>query len=63
MTGLGEVCARIAAVLFYLEAIARIQGNQMCTQNECEWPIPSYYKSIEYKPVKEIDFTSAKCKT
>ena len=62
MAGLGEVCTHIAAVLFYMEAVTRIQGKQTCTQTECEWLIPSYYKNIEYKPVKEIDFTSAKGK-
>ena len=62
LAGLGEVCTHIAAVLFYLETVSRIQGKQPCTQTECEWLIPSYYKNIEYKPVKEINFTSAKGK-
>jgi len=60
MAGLGEVCTHIAAVLFFLEAITKIQGKQTCTQTECEWLIPSYLKSIEYKPVREIDFTSVR---
>jgi len=34
--------------------------NKTCTQTECEWLIPSYLKSIEYKPVREIDFTSVR---
>ena len=62
MAGLGEVCTHIAASLFYLETVTRIQGKQTCTQTECEWLIPAYYKNVEYKPVKDIDFTSAKGK-
>ena len=60
MAGLGETCTHIAAVLFYLEAVARLQGKQVSTQHKCEWIIPSYLKSMEYLPVKNIDFTSAK---
>ena len=63
MAGLGETCSHIAAVLFYLEAAARIQGTSItCTQEACQWLIPSYLKSVEYLPIKEIDFTSAKGK-
>ena len=62
MAGLGEVCTHIAAILFYLETVTRIEGKHTCTQTECEWLIPSYYKSVEYKPVKDIDFTSARGK-
>ena len=63
MAGLGETCTHIAAVLFYLEATARIQGTSTtCTQEACQWNIPSYLKSVEYLPIKEIDFTSARGK-
>ena len=51
MAGLGETCTHIAAVLFDLEASARIQGKQTCTQRKCEWTLTS-----------DIDFTSAKGK-
>ena len=54
MAGLGETCTHIAAVLFYLEAMARLQGKQTCTQNKCEWIIPSYLRNVEYLPVKDI---------
>ena len=60
MASLGKVCTHTAAVLFYLETITRIQGKRTCTQTECEWLIPSYLNSIEYKPVKEIDLISVK---
>ena len=59
MAGFGEVCTHIAAVL-YLETITRIQGKQTCTQTEREWL--KILKSIKYKSVKEIDFTSVKSK-
>ena len=59
MAGLGETCTHIAAVLFYLEAAARIQGKQTSTQRKCEWIMPSFLKNVEYLPIKDIDFTSA----
>ena len=59
MTGLGEMCTHIAAVLFYLEAATRIQGKQTCTQRKCEWIMSSFLKNVEYIPVKSINFTSA----
>ena len=60
MAGLGETCTHIAAVLFYLEATARIQGTTTtCTQQTCQWIIPAYFKKIEYLPIKDLDFTSA----
>ena len=62
MAGLGEACSHIAALLFYLEAIARMQGTKTCTQEECQWIIPSYLKAVEYLPIKDIDFTSARGK-
>ena len=60
MAGLGETCTHIAAVVFYIEAVARLQGKETCTQRWCEWIIPSYLKNAEYLPVKSIDFSSVK---
>lgn len=62
MAGLGETCTHVAAVLFYLEALYRIQGNETCTQRRCEWLMPKFQKDMDYLPVKCIDFTSAKGK-
>ena len=62
MAGLGETCTHIAAVLFYLEALYRIEEVQTCTQQQCEWIIPSSLKSVDYLPIKDIDFTSARSK-
>ena len=60
MAGLGETCAHIVAVLFYLEATARIQGKQTCIQRKCNWILPSFLKNVEYLPVKNIAFTSTR---
>ena len=58
MAGLGETCTHIAAVLFYIEAVARVQEQQTSTQSACHWIIPAFQKSVEYHPVQDIDFTS-----
>ena len=62
MAGLGEVCTHVAAVLFYLEAVYRMQGQETCTQQVCQWLLPSFQKNVEYLPVASIDFTSASTK-
>ena len=62
MAGLGEACSHIAAILYYLEALARIHGSRTCTQEECQWIIPTYLKHVEYLPIKGLDFTSARGK-
>lgn len=62
MAGLCEVCTHVAAILFYLETSARLHGKTTCTQEQCQWVIPSYQKDIPYAPVRELDFTSAKGK-
>ena len=54
-----QTCTHITAVLFYIEAVVRIQGTRTCTQSQCAWAIPSYVKSIDYQPIMNIDFTSA----
>jgi len=62
MAGLGEVCTHVAAVLFYLEALNRLEGERMCTEGQCAWILPSSLKSAQYLPIKDIDFTSARGK-
>lgn len=47
-------------LLFYLETSTRLQGKVTCTQEQCQWVIPSYQKNIPCAPVKDLDFTSAK---
>ena len=60
MAGLGEVCTHVAAVLFYLETLSRIEGQRACTEDQCAWVMPSSMKSAQYLPIKELDFTSAR---
>ena len=62
MAGLGEVCTHVAAILFYLEAISHIQGKKTCTQQMCQWILPSFLKNVEYLPIADIDFTSPSIK-
>ncbi len=52
----------VAAVLFYLEAQSRLHGTETCTQRQSEWVMPTFQKNMEYLPVKDIDFSSAKIK-
>lgn len=60
MAGLGEVCTHVAAILFFLETSTRINGTSTGTQERCKWAIPSFQKDIPYKPMKELDMSSAK---
>ena len=62
MAGLGETCTHIAAVLFYVEAKARLAGSSTCTQKKCQWIIPSYTKDLPYLTISDIDFASAAAK-
>ncbi len=54
------MCTHVTAVLFFLETSTRLQSKTTCTQEKCQWVIPSYQKNIPYAPVKDLDFTSAK---
>ena len=63
MGGMGETCNHISSVLFYLEASARLyRTSKTCTDEACKWIIPSYQKEMQYLPIKDIDFTSARGK-
>lgn len=62
MAGLGEACTHVGAMLFYLETSTKVNGGRTCTQQKCQWVIPSYQREIPYLPVKDLDFTSAKGK-
>ena len=48
-------------MLFYLEAVHRFEEAKACTQELCTWSVPTL-KKIDYLPIKDIDFTSAKGK-
>ena len=61
MAGLGEVCTHVATLLFYLEALHRMEV-QTCTQQQCGWIIPSASTAVEYLEIKDIDFTLSRGK-
>ena len=52
----------IAAVLFYLETFAKLNGASTSTQQKCKWIVPAYQKDIPYARISDIDFSSAKQK-
>ena len=60
MAGLGECCSHVASVLFFLEVWTRLNGKLACTQVKCTWILPTYVKQVDYAPVKNINFTSAR---
>ena len=51
MAGLGEVCTHVAALLFYLEALHRMEEAQTCTQQQCGWLVPSASVPFQYVEV------------
>ena len=60
MAGLGESCTHVAALLFLIDATVRIRDSKTPTESKAYWLLPSSLKSVEYKEVKDIDFTSSK---
>ena len=60
MAGLGEVCSHVAAMLFNTMEIVRIRDTQTVTQDPAYWKVPPSVKKVEYKEVRDIDFTSKK---
>ncbi|XP_041347064.1 uncharacterized protein LOC121366854 [Gigantopelta aegis] len=62
MAGLGEACTHIATLLFAIDATVKIRDSKTVTQEPAYWLLPSALKDIKYRPVGEIDFTSAQTK-
>ena len=54
------VLTLLLLILFYLEAVARLQGMKTIIESEYSWITPSYLKSAQYLPIKNIDFTSVR---
>jgi len=61
MAGTGEVCSHIAAILFAADANTQVKQQQSCTSLPCSW-LPPSFRTVEYLPVSEIDFTTPKQK-
>ena len=62
MAGLGETCSHVSALLFYLEAAARIRDQKTVTEKPAYWKMPQSLKKITFKRTENIDFTSSKKK-
>ena len=58
MAGLGECCFHVGTVLFYVEFAVNLRDSKTCTEEKAYWLLPGD-KKAEYKPVADIDFTSA----
>ena len=55
--GLAESCSHVASVMFYIEAVTRIQGKLACTQAKCTWILlATYVNEVPYAKVRDIDF-------
>lgn len=61
MAGAGEACSHVGATLFAVETAVRIRDSSTCTQMSNKW-LPAYTPSVEYKRIRDIDFTSSKSK-
>ena len=56
----GRCALIVAAVLFFTETSARVNGSSTCTQTKCQWTVPSFQKDSPHLPIKEIDFSKHK---
>ena len=60
MAGLGEACSHIGALLFYIDAAVKIKKSKTVTEEPAYWKLPSGLQKVQYKPVKDLNFQSAK---
>ncbi|XP_065645943.1 uncharacterized protein LOC136076523 [Hydra vulgaris] len=64
MTGLGETCSHVAAILFKIEAAVRLEIiSKTCTDVPCQWN-QIFTRDVKPAPITGINFYSdkAKCK-
>ena len=62
MAGIGEVCSHVGALLFAIEAAVKIRNSKTVTEEKAYWMMPNAVNKVEYKKIRDIDFTSAKTK-
>ncbi|XP_062603415.1 uncharacterized protein LOC134265178 [Saccostrea cucullata] len=60
MAGLGEACSHVGALLFYVDAAVKIKNSKTVTEEPAYWKLPSGLQKVQYKPIKDINFQSAK---
>ena len=49
----------VGAVLFYDEYAVRLRDSKTCTEEKAYWLLPGY-SQVEYKKIKDIDFSTPK---
>ena len=52
MSGLGETCTHIAALLFAIDSMVQIRESKTVTEEKAYWLLPSSLKTVEYKEVR-----------
>ncbi|KAI0230944.1 hypothetical protein LSAT2_018697 [Lamellibrachia satsuma] len=55
MAGLGEACTRVAALLFAIEATAKVRDSKTATEEKVYWLLPGGVKGVTYNEVSDID--------
>ncbi|XP_077516907.1 uncharacterized protein LOC144127829 [Amblyomma americanum] len=61
MAGAGEACSHVGACLFAVETGIKMMKSRSCTQKDNMW-LPAYVEKVQYKRLKDINFTSSKGK-
>lgn len=61
MSGLGEACSHVGAVLFYMEAVVRRRNDQACTDQDNAW-LPPHVRVVDCVPIAKMDFSSSEMK-
>lgn len=61
MAGNGEACSHVAALLFYMQYVARARQDRSCTDTDNSW-LPPHIRKIHARPVSEMDFASSAMK-
>lgn len=57
MAGLGKTCTHVTALLFWIDAAVKLRDSKTLTEEKAYWLLPSTVKKVEYKQVRDIDFT------
>ncbi|KAH7949036.1 hypothetical protein HPB49_004241 [Dermacentor silvarum] len=61
MAGVGEACSHIGACLFAVDTGVRMRNEKTCTGKDNAW-LPTYVEKVQFKRLKDIDFTSSRGK-
>ncbi|KAH9384102.1 hypothetical protein HPB48_026088 [Haemaphysalis longicornis] len=61
MARIGEAFSHVAALLFYLECVARARKDRSCTDGANLW-LPPHLRKLPVRTIAEMDFSSATMK-